>query len=410
MRHMKNISRTHAERGAVSIFIVIFAALLMTIVTVGFVRIMVNDQSQATNSDLSQSAYDSALAGVEDAKRALLQYQTICAAGVSADCTDAAAEVSSLTCNNAVRWRNVVSSASEGTPTSDIGEISIQTTTGDRNLQQAYTCVTIDLTTKYYEREGNPVNTSTLVPLVSAPGDEFNTVTLEWFAREDLSSLGSGAVNLLGPVGAPKPLRAQASWPVDRPPLVGAQLMQYGANFSLTDFDSMSGAQSNANTVFLYPTSDVAANTTASLTARDPRSSGGGPTPIDQPTDTPLPVRCVASLSAGGYSCRIALQLPEPIGGTAADRHSYLRVTPFYNATSFRVSLSNGATPVDFSGVQPEVDSTGRANDVFRRVLSKVNMIDTSFPYPEGALDLTGNLCKDFAVTDTAYYAGTCTP
>lgn len=131
MRSMKSMSVTQPERGAVSIFIVIFAALLMTIVTIGFVRIMVNDQSQATNSDLSQSAYDSALAGVEDAKRALLQYQTICATGTVAECNAATAGVSSSVCNEAVRYRNVIDAGSEGTPTSDLGEIRIEQSTGD---------------------------------------------------------------------------------------------------------------------------------------------------------------------------------------------------------------------------------------------------------------------------------------
>ena len=65
-RHQQN-----NNRGAVSIFIVLFTALLVTIIATGFIQLMLRNQQQSVNSDLSQSAYDSALAGVEDAKRAL---------------------------------------------------------------------------------------------------------------------------------------------------------------------------------------------------------------------------------------------------------------------------------------------------------------------------------------------------
>jgi hypothetical protein len=106
----------------------------------------------------------------------------------------------------------------------------------------------------------------------------------------------------------------------------------------------------------------------------------------------------------------MTLDLPTPIGG--GDRQAYLRLSSLYNGAHFRVTLSNNGAAEKFSGVQPIVDSTGRANDIFRRISARVNLYD--FPYPDAALDITGNLCKSFSVTDTEYFPGTgdytCTP
>ena len=66
--------RKQTKQGAASIFVVIFTTLLLGVITLSFVRIMISEANQTTNYDLSQSAYDSALAGIEDAKVALLKY------------------------------------------------------------------------------------------------------------------------------------------------------------------------------------------------------------------------------------------------------------------------------------------------------------------------------------------------
>src|SRR5690606_25674022 len=115
-----------------------------------------------------------------------------------------------------------------------------------------------------------------------------------------------------------------------------------------------------------------------------------------QRSDTPLPVNCRENISTGGYACSITLNLPQPVGG--GDRTAYLRIGALYNSSHFRVTMYKNGAQAKFDGVQPEIDSTGRANDLFRRVVTRVELIDNSFPYPDGAVNTSGNLCKDFAV------------
>jgi hypothetical protein len=103
--------------------------------------------------------------------------------------------------------------------------------------------------------------------------------------------------------------------------------------------------------------------------------------------------------------------LPTPIG--AGERTSFLRLSALYNKSNYRVTLLDSTKPCDqttgtgagcvkFNAVQPEIDSTGRANDLFRRVQTRVELIDVNFPYPEATVvETDGNFCKDFRVTDS---------
>jgi hypothetical protein len=120
-------------------------------------------------------------------------------------------------------------------------------------------------------------------------------------------------------------------------------------------------------------------------------------------------VSCSGNLGAGGYACRVKLDLPTPVD--AGSRTAFLRLTPLYNATNYRVTILNGVAPVKFDAVQPEIDSTGRADTLFRRIKTRVELIDTDFAYPEAAIDITNSLCKNFIVTDRAAdYVNSCTP
>lgn len=384
------------QSGAVSLIMVIFSALLITIIVVSFTRIMIKDQQQANSNDLSQSAYDAAQAGVEDAKRALLRYQNICKSG--GDCTKAA-EYFNSKCNDSIKTLSDISK------TDSDSEIKVKTGTSGNSLDQAYTCVKVALNTSDYLGDLSN-NESDIIELSSTK--PFNAIKIEWFSSKDLSLDDKNTTDLLDPLnnvsGDNKtPLIKQDEWPLSRPPMMRAQLIEFSPNSNLSSLDHAVSGGSGASTLFLYPVSS--GNSALSFANDNLRRSEAKSTP-----SAPYPVKCSKNLDVENYACNIKLDMPETI--TGSDGTVYLRLSALYNRAQYRITLLSEDTlnPPKFNGVQPEIDSTGRTNEIYRRVKTRVEMTDINFPYPDGAIDTTDSLCKDFLITDLDgdYVNGTC--
>lgn len=405
---MKSINTKRVgQSGAVSLFVVVFAMLIITVITLSFLRLMVADQNQSTNANLAEGARNSAMAGVEDAKRALLDFKK-CVGGVSSevpsDCVDIEHRLSSDVCNYAIYGAGLVSSGSEqgGTETAP-GEILVQQSEGDKDLDQAYTCVKLKLNTNDYIGSA-AVHETRMIPLVGT--SSFTKIKLEWFSIDDMQSVQNrGQVDV--PTGTRKPLPSggrTSDWPANRPSVLRAQLMQFGETFRLTDFDSASSDESNASTLLLYPSATGLESGETSF-SRDTRGASRSS------STAPFGIWCNPTMPAGGYACSATINLPNPVGGDEDNRTAYLRLVPFYNSTHFRVTLlDNSSTIVQFKAVQPEIDSTGRANNVFKRVASRVDLYGDGFGYPNAAVDLRGSFCKDFSVTEDDFISGQCEP
>lgn len=389
-----------SQRGAVSLFVVIFSALLMTVVTVGFIQLMLRDQQQATSDDLSKSAYDSAQAGVEDAKRLLLLDQQ-CRNNAAPSTVNCATVASALTPTPGESTTSCDTLSKAGIVGQTNNETIIQqneTDTNSARLNQAYTCVKIGVNTDDYKGT-LATNASSIIPIRGV--STFDTIELNWFSKDDISSTNNPTVDF-PTTGANVTLPPMGTkWQFNYPALMRTQLMQMGGSFKLSDFDdSQAGNKSDANTLFLYPSATGLASSDFALDAR--RS----------PTNAPQQVKCATTFTSSEYACRATIKLPSPIDGNIANRNAYLRLSALYNGAHFQVRLKNGGNYIQFNQVQPLIDSTGRANEQFRRVQSRVELTG-DFTYPNVAIDLSGNLCKNFVVTDDdTGYSGTstCTP
>lgn len=355
----------HLEKGVTSLIVVLFSTLLFAVVSIGFVQQMTVEQRESSENELSQGAYDSALAGVEDGKRVL----QACINGDSDSCT----AISESRCDTV---------AAAGFVNTSDGEVLIQSSGGSgTEYVQAYTCVKVTPDTNDYVREISN-DQSIVIPLRTT--SNFNQLSVSWFLQSNSTNTG-GAVNLDASAGASGILPVMSAWPTDRPPILRLQLIQFagGTNVDPASFDN----NGNGHTVYLYP-AGIGSNTADF--AADGRRSG---------QLAASPIRCSDTfLGPGGYACRATVLLPNPIGGNAGNRVAYLRVTSIYGTAEVSIAPLQNGSSVAFDGVQPSIDSTGRAADVFRRVDARVEFTDSSVAYPRATVDITQDFCKAFVV------------
>ena len=129
------------KQGMASIYIVVFTTLLISIITLSFLRIMLSESGRTSRDTLSDSAYNSALAGIEDAKTAYSLYQKALAGDNSVatkqakDVLEAKGQPDSYQPENDC---DLVRKALGGTGSSEY--------TIDKDItDQAYTCVSMSL-------------------------------------------------------------------------------------------------------------------------------------------------------------------------------------------------------------------------------------------------------------------------
>lgn len=371
----KQLHSLQYDRGAASIFIVVFFALLLGVIVVSFTRIAIQDQQQSTISDLNRSAYDSAEAGIEDAIRVLNTYNNECVkvAGPDPKCNKTTGSYKTLTDNPQIGNCNLHTLPGIAPKANTKGEVAITTSGNDDALNQAYTCVRMTINTPDVKINAEQ-DKSYLVPLLSTSGD-ITSVKVNW---HDATTDGNN------PPFKTFPELSQGNTWGNAPALLRVQLISVPK--SNINIDSLS---QNASSVFLFPSTRPLAVNMISMSAANATVGG-------EKITAPHEAKC--SSSSVAYLCGVELNT---FVGPAADYTYYLRITPLYRSTSFQIILNPGSDTL-FNNVQPEIDSTGRANNVFRRIQQRVQYEAPTLENftINGTFDITDGFCKDFNVAN----------
>lgn len=390
---MKKTQFAKFKEGGVSIFLVVAACLMVSIVVASFIRVMIRDEQQASQQDLSQSAYDSAQAGVEDAKRFLLKFQKSCGNGeATTECENMRVAMEKQDCR-------MLGAGGIGSSTSET-QIQTNTSANDKDLNQAYTCVKMQTKTDDFLGEVAE-NGSKIIPLKGS--SPFNRVKIQWFMRADLADASNNTVDLANTASRDFPINDGKTWTKNHPPVLSSQFVSLRSGGNAEEFNTNGfGNKTGTSTTMLYPADSSIAvneeNNKVHLSAVDSKKKTG------DGSNAPAPVICNKNLNDKVYACSTYVEFGEHVN---TDTTAFMRLAMFYNKASFSIKLYNGNDLVQFDGVQPKVDSTGRANDNFRRVESRIEAMDNNFPYPDFALDASGGdktLCKDFMVTNLKQY------
>lgn len=382
------------EEGFVSIFTVIFFMMLVSVITIGFLRIMTIEQRQSLDNDLTASALASAESGIEDAKRAILKYANM----------PNGAEKNAL---RSALTSNECNALLDNATANSIGINADGSITGDPDLNQYYTCLSVNLYSADYLGDSS-AGVSEYVPLRTESDDQFDQIKISWhMVSNAIGTDGDGRPsNYALSTAFPKVTGDAQSWGSrGYPAYMRVQLYGYPEGSFTRD-----NVNDRTRAVFLVPSVvGITEGTAISTTVSDPT-----PHEFDNDKSAVQAIQCKdtpATVSEGEYACTATISLPDDPTLRGNNNEYYLRVTPLYGATHYKIQLidSSKAEIVNFSEVQPIVDVTGRASDVYRRVQARVRMQSVG-DLPEYAVESADDICKNMQVSDGSFYQANSCP
>lgn len=334
----KKITPRTDQSGIASILITMVTMVVISLIVLGFAAISRREQTQTLNQQLSTQAFYAAETGVNDVVNLA---KTLAKTGTTLTAKTSCASTS---------YTGVYA------PLQNASTI-------DTAHNVSYSCLLVDPAPP--ELDYGDINTnSTVIPLNSGSGAAFKTLTLTWQSK-------TNAANPL--TGCPTSVKNNGG---DLP-----QAKNWNCGYGVLRFDLVPTNGSN-----LTPTSLLQSTMTSFMI---PVTSGG---------KANIGFSSSGSAAATAASCN-KTQCQVTITGLSTTNY-YMRAASLYNDASLKITgTTNTGSAAKFSGSQILVDSTGKAQDVLRRIQVHVDSSTTGQnTFPENALQTTGSICKRFSV------------
>ncbi|MBA3758297.1 pilus assembly PilX N-terminal domain-containing protein [Candidatus Saccharibacteria bacterium] len=227
----------------------------------------------------------------------------------------------------------------------------------DLGASVKYSCLLVDPTPTTWE--GNASETSRIIPIQDKNGLPVTSVEISWQDKDGRSNFG-----------CPLTFPAATSWGCETPILRFDIVPTTVANRNALNASQMTG--------FLIPSSAGATVSNISYAA-----SGGVAVPLKQT------VTC--NLGNSPKFCRAR------ITGLIGTKHS-LRIKSIYGSSAVTVSGHNvSGDKIELVGAQVVIDSTGKANDILRRIQVR-RSLSGEINLPEFAIESSNNICKQLEV------------
>jgi len=414
---------TKFKKGAASFYIVAISTLILVIIAASFAAVIISEVTRTSNDDLAQSAYDSALAGVEDAKLAYYNYQN-CKNGAQYSESGLSCEILKNwvengespdelnTCDMVATMIGRVPDGDNGVPVQEGNDID----KNNNNMQQYYTCVTMTNKTKDVLgmlTESNPEYT-VRVKFDGLRNEKIKTVKLSWHSDEDGNKNEFNFANF-GGEGIFNDAKSM-------PAVMSLGLIQTAENFSLDQFDMTQGNTTNRGIVYLVPYDEnstivqngVANKYNGAWNGSENKNKIGNDGFLKSNDKTARNLPYAVYCGGEDYTCSAWVDIPDPVGGTRSDETFVFSVglpyggpsthfsleffcgesSPCYTYTAISEESGESETITSnqaiLDGVQISIDSTGKANDLYRRIETRLEPGDAAYPYPLYAIQALG--------------------